>query len=364
MKTTTNTHLTTFFDKETEKMMNQKTNHLSEDAKRDAIRFAESNRPLPSGDNILNYIGRIKAGYEELIANILQNLLTGVHFHEGQTDTQKTQAKTNQIKKEMTECCNKVKNLELNLDSIKTNASNIGIQILRTFLIGLIICIGELVFNTMAFQVMGDIKLFSFFLSLGITTFTAVVAHYGARKLKTENNPRKKIIINIILAVCTIPVFIALAYLRKEFLHSLNSKETIPAIVFVIFNCSLFIATVMLFLRLPTKEEIEAYKQRRVICKNIEKYEHRKKVLQNEAIILEDELTKINKQRLRIAYYTEYTIERIKKIYLECVTLFISYNLKYRNDNQTPDCFSDIIPELEINNTIFFNKSNFKEDKQ
>ncbi len=356
--------LTTFYDKEVDKMIDIKSAHLCENAKRDAIRFAESSRPLSDGDNILNYIGRIRSGYAELIANIQQNLLTGVHFPEGQIDTEKTEVKINLIKKEITECANKVKNLEIDKDNLKINSSNTGPRIFRIALIGFLICMGEFVFNTMAFMIMGDIKVFSFLLSLGTTIFAAVVAHFGAKKLKTENNPKKRIITCLILAACTLPVFIALAYLRKEYLHTLNSKETIPAIVFVIFNCSLFIATVMLFLKLPSKEETEAYKQKRAIFKNIEKFEHRKKILQNEASILEDELTKINKQRLRIAYYTEYTIERIKKIYLECVALFISYNLKYRNDGQTPDCFNDSIPELEINNTVIFYKSNFKEDKQ
>ena len=234
----------------------------------------------------LHYIGGIKAGFEELAANVKQHLQADAHFPEGQIDTEKTEMKINQIKKEMAECCNQVKNLELSKDGIDINASNIGMQIFRTFLIALLICIGELVFNTMAFQIMGDIKLFSFFLSLGITTFTAVVAHYGARKLKTENNPRKKGIINIILGLCTVPVFIALAYLRTEYLHSLNSHETIHPIVFVLINCSLFIASVMLFMKLPTKEETEAYKQKRAICKNIKKFECRKKTLQDEASVL------------------------------------------------------------------------------
>lgn len=357
-------NIKTYFDKEVEKMIDLKKEHLNEDAKKDAIQFAESNRPISIGDNIVNYIGRIKAGFEEIVASTKQRMQSEAFFPEGKIDTEKTEVKINLIKKEMTECANKVKNLEIDKDNLKINSSNTGPRIFRTFFIGFLICMGEFVFNTMAFQVMGDIKLFSFFLSLGITTFTNVVAHYGARKLKAENNPKKKIIINIILAVCTIPVFIALAYLRKEYLHSLNSKETIPAIVFVIFNSSLFIATVMLFLKLPTKDEVEAYKQKRAIYKNIEKFEHRKKILQNEANILEEELTKLNKQRLRVAYYTEYTIERIKKMYLECVALFISNNLKYRNDGQTPDCFNDSIPELDINSTIIYNKSNFKEDKQ
>jgi hypothetical protein len=49
--------------------------------------------------------------------------------------------------------------------------------------------------------------------------------------------------------------------------------------------------------------------------------------------------------------YGEYTIERVRRLYKESVGEFKSANLLCRHD--VPDCFSDEIPELDIEHITF-----------
>ena len=61
---------------------------------------------------------------------------------------------------------------------------------------------------------------------------------------------------------------------------------------------------------------------------------------------------------MQLAHYTENTIEETKKSYEEAIGNLKSTNIKLRSDRKVPECFSDPIPALDIQDDTNLYKPN------
>jgi hypothetical protein len=322
---------------------------LIELAEKNAKHFAKRNLPAPTGDKLSHYIGELKSGYEKLAAHISQQLQTSAHFPEARMDADFYKEKDGTLSKEIKalEDENHNEGYDLHNFSPGTIYSRIRWAIVAT----LIVIIGEILFNTKAFQVTGENMLFAMLLSISVSFAVFLFSHvapllYKAVKTKLQ---RRLVIAGSLFLVTGL--FTALAIFRSKFLETHDVH--INPFYFVIINLFFFIVSALFsFFILPSLEEIKENEHRlkkyREILKRNEQIKEKKNERENIREIIWDK----TKGRVRVVHYANYSTEAIRKMYWNAVEIFKRTDLIFRTDRQTPSCFSDPLPELEIEDVM------------
>ncbi len=360
MKTKTVTLQTgNIFDPVLEEMLQKRDDEIKVLVEKNAKNFAQRNLPALKGDNLLNYIGEPKARYEKLAADVFHYLQPEAHFPEAKVDAGYFKEKVKNIDLEMNDKEAKNQHDENNLRDFARNS--IPSRITWAFVATLIITLGEITFNTKAFQVTGESLLFALILSVCISFAVFLFAHITPMLYKGATNKLQRIGIvsgALVLVTC---LFIALAIFRSSYLatHDVHISPT----YFVIINLFFFIvSTLVSFFVLPSWPEI---KENALLLKLQYVVKKRKKEIEKLKLEREKIMSTIlerTKIRIRIAHYSNYAAERIKKMYYESVGMFKTNNLIFRNDGTPPDCFSDDPPIPEIDN-FYYSLISTKDDQ-
>ena len=346
------------FDPVLEEMLQKRDAELKVLAEKNSKNFAQRNLPTLKGDRLSNYTGEIKAGYEKLAADVFHYLQPEAHFPEAKVDADYFKEKVKNLDTDINE---KEAHNQNDQNSLKDFAqSNIPSRILWAMISTLIITLGEIAFNTKAFQVTGESLLFALMLSICVSVAVFVFAHMAPMLYKASTTRVQRITVvagSLFLVTC---LFTALAVFRSSYLETHDVH--IQPFYFVIINLFFFIvSTLVSFFMLPSWVEIKenalllklqyVVKKRKILIEQLKA--ERDKI---HATIMER-----TKVRIRIAHYANYAIERIKKMYYETMGIFKTTNLIFRNDNTPPDCFSEELPIPEIENfyySIILNKNN------
>lgn len=358
MKKTAITLVSNHYNNDLEKIIETKDIELKELARKNAKHYAKSNQPDPAESGMAPYTGDVKAGYEELISYVYQYLQPGAHLPEAQMDGALVKEQGEKIDIEIKKLESQNKNDEYELGNYKP--ANLKSRIRNALIITAIISVGEIIFNTKAFQVIGDNLLFSLILSISLTVAVFAFSHIVALMYKNTEDRRKKIMLMAGSLAAATAVFIVLAFLRSEYVA--KNDMSINPVFFIVINLFFFIVTALFsYYLLPSWKEIS---KNREMEKKHEVIETRKKEierLKQEKENIREAFVERNKQRVKLAYYTEYTVERIKKKYQEAVQIFMSANLTFRTDRKVPVSFSEEIPPIEINNPVVLYQSIEKE---
>lgn len=351
MKTNTITLPTgNIFDPKLEEMLQKKDSELKVTAEKNAKNFAQRNLPALAGDNLLNYTGEIKAGYEKLAAEVAHYLQPESHIPEAKIDASyyKEKVKNFDTDKNEKEAQNRQDENVLS-DFVRNNVPS---RILWAFVGTFLITLGEIMFNTKSFQVTGESLLFALGLSICVSFAVFLASHLVPLLYKSATNKIQRISVvlgSLSLVTC---LFLALAIFRSSYLESHDVH--IRPFYFVIINLFFFIVSALIsFFVLPTWAEM---KQNAVMLKVQYKVNKRKKEitkLQAEIDKIHTIIQETSKIRVRIAHLANYSIERIRKMYPETIGIFKTTNMTYRLDNTPPACFSEELPELAIENFIF-----------
>jgi hypothetical protein len=336
---------TTYYNPMLENIINKRDNELKELARKNARHFAKRNLPASEGDSLLPYIGEIRTGYEQLSARINQILQPQTHFPEASMDNDLFKEKDKHLDAEI-----RAKEDQSHHDQYELGNYNPGSIPLRLWIAGIataIIFVGEIIFNAKSFQITGENLLFaliiSFSISLGIAVFSHIVAFmYKGARTRVE---RGLIIGGSLLLVSA--VFTVLAVFRSNYLAS-HDVNVSPG-YFVLFNLFFFIVSGLLsFFLLPTWQEIKENLRHVRLHYAMKKRNRELEKLKAEKIAIKDLHTTNNKQRIRLMHHANYSVERIRKMYFECVEVFKGTNLIFRTDKQTPDCFTENVPEPDV----------------
>ena len=333
------------FDPDLEKMMSKRDAELKVLAQKNAKNFGQRGLPLLEGDNLLNYIGDIKAGYETLAAEVFQHLQPDAHFPEAKESVDHLAEKVKHLDTEIND-----KEAQNDTDQNALNEfaqSHIPSRILWAFISTLLITIGDIMFNTKSFQVTGENLLFALILSICVSFSVFIFSHVAPMLYKVAKNKLQRIIVIVgSLSLATL-LFIALAIFRSSYLaiHDVH----IQPFYFVIINLFFFIVSALIsFFVLPSWEEI---KQNALLLKKHYAIKRRKKEirpLKVERDKLKEAILKKKTICIRITHYANYAANRIKKMYFETVGIFKTINIMFRPDNKPPDCYSVEVPFPDI----------------
>ena len=329
-----------------EEMMQKKDAELKELARRNAKHFAKQNLPAAQGDNISHRTGDIRTGYEKLATDVNYLLQPSAHFPEAKMDADYFREKVEKLETEIKEKEAKNRNDEYELHDF--DKSSIASRICWALAGTIIITVGEIMFNTKAFQVTGESLLFALILSICISFAVLIFAHispflYKGAKTKLQ---RRLVIAGSLFMVSVL--FIALAIFRSSYLaeHDIHIKP----FYFVIINLFFFIVSALLsFFVLPSWPEIKQNAMRLKIFYAVKRRKKEIKKLKMEIEKIKTIILERTKARIRIAHQANYAADRIRKMYWESLEIFKTTNLTYRTDGKTPDCFNDVLPDPDIN---------------
>lgn len=328
-----------------EELLHKKDAEIKILAEKNSRNFADRNLPALAGDNLLSYTGEIKAGYERLAADVYQYLQPEAHFPEAKVDADYYRDKVNDLSTEINEKEAQNKNDQVALRDFSQNdvPSRITWALVSTFLITL----GEIMFNTKAFQVTGENLLFALILSVCISFGVFAFSHITPMLYKGSDTHFKRILVlggAYWLVTC---LFIALAIFRSSYLSSHDVH--IAPFYFVIINLFFFsVSALVSFFVLPSWSEI---KQNAILLKmqyNCKKRKREITKLKEEQEKIRTLILERTKIRIRITHYSSYAAERIRKMYYETLGIFKTTNLIHRKDGTPPDCFSQDPPAPDI----------------
>lgn len=338
-----------YYNKELEEMIDQKDKRLKEQAAKNARHLAELNVPPLSKGTLSSFISEYKAGYEEIIAAVHHFLETGSHLIKGKTEYDHARKNEKELEAEIS------RKIELNNndkhDMEGYNPRAIALRKFRSYLAVGIFFIVETILNTGAFQIFGDSLLFALIISAGISAVVFALAHIAPLIYK-ECTTRMQRILTVVVAlliataIFTVTTIVRADYFRNEGIHT-------NASVFIVYNLAIFIVSAVLsYFLFPSWKEIKEDRRKARIYLKIQKRKADIIRLQKELKKVETEKVMRGHFRLGMPYYTSHLVKRINKKYKECVEKFKSTNILYRTDRKVPDCFSDEIPELEIDSDI------------
>jgi len=338
------------YNSELEKIIEKKDCELKELARNNSTHFAKNNLPDPKASGILSVITEdIRAGYEELISLAYQYTQPSAHLPEAEMDGALAEEQNNKLDSEIRKRSDQINNKERELGNKKT--INLKQRIRNAILFTAIICIGEIIFNTMAFQTMGDNMIFCFLLSLSVTVAVFSLAHFVAIQFKNTESPKRKIALVAGALLAATGVFVVLANLRSDYMAK-NDILTNPVMFFVL-NLILFIATaIMSYQLMPSKKEIADNREIDKIHETIEKLKKEILQLEQEKDSINRALIERNVERSRQAHYAEYTVEQIKKKYLKAIAIYKSENINVRTDGKIPVCFTEELSPIKVNNPV------------
>ena len=353
--------ITNYHNNELEKLISKKDSDLKALARKQGKNFADRKLPSSSGDRLQPYIGEIKSGYEELCANLNSQLQPASHFPEVKTEVMNAEAEEHKTNEEIQKLEEQNRNSMYELENGNIEKGNNAI--IMIFVVTALISLSEVFFNSLAFQAIGENTLVSLIIGLSLTIAILLLAHLTALFYKKIQNPIKRNLLVFGTLILVLSIFTVMGNMRAIAMEKLGTS--VSSISFIVINSFFFIVTALLSYKYyPTKEERQKREAYNKLQKDIAQRQSEIKQHRNRMELIKSHVNEKAKQTLHQAYYVEYTLERINKLYKEAIQIFISTNMLYRTDRKAPDCFSDVIPELEINKDFYIYKPNNEEERQ
>jgi len=351
MKTNQTLSIKTFqLENSLERNLEAGHSRLLELARKNARHLAANNRPDVTGDNLSNYTGEFKAGYEKLSADVLQALQPATNFPEAKVDADFFKAKEAICNKKIDELEKQNQDDNYHLDNF--NPGTIKGRIRWAIISTAIIFIGEVLFNTKAFQVTGESLLFALLLSVCISFAVFVFSHAAPLLYKAAKTLLQRRLILTGSLVLVTGIFTAMAIFRSTYLalHDIHIKPG----YFVVINLFFFIVSAIVsFFVLPTWPEIRENAEKLKTLLAIEKRKTQIKAFDQEKETIKENVKRLTKDRIRILYLSKYVVNKIDKMYRESIATFKATNLNFRGDLKSPDCFNEPVPAMEIDEQAF-----------
>ena len=336
----------TFINHDVEQQSKLKQKEIPELSEKLGKIFGERDQPEPLGDDILPYIGEIKANAESMVPFLDDKIQIQSHIPEYNSEKIKVHEEEVRVNAENDKLTQKNNNIETDISNLNNDGNNNAIYVVLG--ISLALFLSESTFNTVAFEAVGDNMLFALLLALPITLTIIILAHiFGIQVRKIVDITKKRIVIVTVLLLM-LPIFYILGQMRASVLEK-EGANSIGTMAFIIFNYFFFGATAIIAGKYwPTREQRKKYAEYKRL--KAEQVKNNLQIKLNNIHItkLNDELNEKLVFINLILFYRKNRIDEIIKLYNKAVSIFIKTNMLYRGDRKIPDCFNLPIPELNI----------------
>ena len=227
---------------------------IKEQVQKKATHFALRNLPLATGDILEHYIGEFRASYEKLAAEVFHLLQPATHFPEAKIDGDYFRRKSADLELEIDAKEKKNNSDKAFLGDYDFHAipKRVGWTLGVTFMI----TIAETLYNTKAFELIGENLLFALFLSAFLSFTVFLFSHLVPIWYKSAVSTLRRRLIIVVSAMMAISVFTALAIFRSQYLAS--HGVIVSPIYFIVINIFFFVvSTLISYYFLPSYQEIK-----------------------------------------------------------------------------------------------------------
>lgn len=309
--------------------------------------------PPAQGGQLSHYTG-IKSRYEGMVIKLLQRTQPIVRIAEGKIEKEQADNRIRVFSDTIDKIKKQIEILKRELKGFDSRFLTKLMQ--RTVIIGVLLCISEMMVNNKAFQILGDNKIMTYVLSFSVSFAVTMGAHYAGRTYKDAKSKRERTIILIITSIGLLIISSMIAYLRHEYLAT--KGIAISSLPFIGFNILFFlIGAIVTYYHYPSKELIYEHRDNLQKHKEIVQLEKQKAKVEAEKQEFQRITNDKYKEYVSTLMYAMYAIERIKMLYREAVEEYIRANRMSRKE--PCECHNDPIPPLEIPNINFQSIINF-----
>ncbi len=336
---------TSYFSETLEKIIEKKEHELKSLARKHAQHLAGKNLPALVGDSLAPYLGHLKAECESLAALVHQHLLPTMHKSERKIESDFASKENMRLDAEIQNMEHENHNREFEREHFDASVYH---RILLAGIIGIVICIGDTVYNIQSFEAVTDNLLFAMLFSLGCSVAALSLAHFIPMLYKKLTTRFGRITFGGAITAAVMLFFSALSVFRSQFLQ--GSGVTVDSGWFIVINMVFFLATMLVSaLLLPTWEELQKnWKQIKLrIAISKQKRKIRNIFRQKEKLRIAEK--EHEKHCARISHYRDSCNHRIKKLFADCAQAFTCENIAYRSDNKVPDCVNEPLPDIDVN---------------
>jgi len=313
----------------------------------------EPPRPLAQGDNLLPYIMDIKSKCEHLAVKILHKLKPALHIPEGKLDASWADLHHKRISDEFRGIEKRLNFLEHELTGYHPEAIPKRKRKAKIFI--LLLYLGEIIFNGVAFQVLGDSMLVSMAIAGFITLLIAFAAHTSGRQYGEARTKAKRHLVLLLSALFASAFAAAITELRNSYLQQMGFQGS--PWIFILVNLAAFLAAAFVSWHYyPTKAEDDRNKE--MLQKYEEKLELEKRRAEKRKELIDHELRSKEKLsvHMNIPVEAAYAIAEVDCLFRDAITVFMNANMHCRFE--TPTCYNEPLPKLEIPEITFLSAIN------
>lgn len=326
----------------------------------EARNYGRKNLPANSDSSIEPFLSTIRGTYDELKKEISVSLQGGIQKVLGivnlTTCNLKIARKSDEIRSER----DRETQLTNDRDRIHLTHNQKGYQWAK--FVNFLFALGEIVWTTGAFLMLGDIVLIAFLISalIGLAQVWAIKTQTLMIKEIEENKKRWKRI--IFTAGVSIVFSVILGLIRYWYVHKSADGANIPFFIinpftFAAINLLFIVSTgLVVYFFYPSKEELESINEVKKINAEIKNIKTTIEALEGQLYELENQREALSTLRLIIEHAETVLLQRIDRLYDEAVGTFKHENIVVRQDNLFPVCFSkphDPLPKTSGDNLLF-----------
>ncbi|HTB30986.1 MAG TPA: hypothetical protein VK808_03120 [Bacteroidia bacterium] len=325
-----------YFDPDLERLMEEIFNDTNKEAEKDGAETGTKGLPALYGDILEPYIGKITATYDELGARIQQKLLPEKHPINAMMKLERAKEKSQEINTEVEKRDNQNNTDKDNMENFHPN--NLISRVCTALLTTGIILVGEILFNSKAFQFFGETLLFSLGISFSISFSTYLFSHMVPLFYKEATTRLKRWLVILISLIIALAVFVTLGILRAT-MFSQQGISISPS-SFVIINMFFFIVScVCSYYLLPSWAEIQEHRKFMVKYREIKKRDKEIDKFKQAHSDLKDNAMGESMIHSDAVIYAKKLDARVNKMCQKSINTFINANLRNRKDKKTPECF-------------------------
>lgn len=328
--------------------INDTRDQIMELAIKNARHFAAKGMPSLVGDKLTHYTDIFKTTCENKYAKLCVLINPASNFPSAKIDHDHYIENKGELDEQISQ--KKNQNLNERFDLGNYDPQSIPQRIRIATAVTIIILFGEVLYNTKAFQVTGESFLFALAISFCVSVGVFIAAHGVPILYKEAKTALRRRTILVSTFVIAVIFFTALANMRSNYYA--HQDFFINPIYFIIINMFLFLVSALLsYFVVPSLAKL---KQNSLLLKKYRVVQERENEIAHlitQRKVLRKDHVEGTQQRIETVFSANYLADSMRKIYAEGAAVFKNTNIACRVDGTTPSCFSDTLPDLDIQET-------------
>lgn len=341
-----NTETLGFFFPDHEKRYQEKLDGIRKEAKRNAVTHGKKNWPSLDTTELLPCIAGTKSSYERVHTEDIGMTKPEVHASKLKTHKETVATRFAELDKEHQELEHENMLAERSLDGM-TYPEPVRPNLWLGAIL-LLLYLGEVHFNSLAFEYFGGPPIGTYLMGVCIAALEAMLAYHIAKNVSRLKDEGRRIDLKTAALIATLGALIVTMTVMRAYAASALASR-MPSWIYFVLNVALVVGTVLFSKKVfPSQKEKDEVTAVRKCFDAIQKRKERMQLIPQIKQALAEQAKKEEQQYRIVSSHVQRTTERTRAHYRETVELYKQESLIIRSDNGTPACFLHETPDLDL----------------